>query len=149
MMSADARGMTLQKMGKSLRNRIGLVALAGVVNLAGCAAILDGGSQTISMMVTPEDARCYGWRDGRMVGAYHPLFQSMTVSKSKDELLITCDAYGYKTARLRLMPFPADWNDPGINVFDYVTGALPNYDSSVVIVMDKSDSVIGQSRLPN
>jgi hypothetical protein len=83
-----------------------------------------------------------------MVGAYNPLFQSMTVSKSTDELLITCNAYGYKTARLRLMPSPADWNDPKVKLYDYVT-SLGRYDGSIVIVMDKSDSVVGQSRPPN
>ena len=73
----------------------------------------------------------------------------MTVSKSTDELLITCNAYGYKTARLRLMPSLADWNVPEFNVVDYVTGGLIHYDGSVVIVMDKSDPVIGQSTPPN
>jgi hypothetical protein len=136
-------------MGKSIRHRLGLVALAGALNLAGCAAILEGGSQTILMTVTPEDAQCFGWRNERMVGVYHPLFQSMTIDKSADELLITCNAYGYKTTRLRLMPSRADWNDPGTDVFDYVTGGLIRYDGSIVIVMDKSDSVIGQSGPPN
>src|SRR6266404_4604558 len=133
-----ARGMTSTNMGKSMRNRIGLVALAGVVNLAGCAAILEGQSETISMTVTPENAQCFGWRNERMVGVYHPLFQSMTVSKSTDELLITCNAYGYKTKRLRLMTSQADWDDPNIKLYDYVT-SIGSYDGSVVIVMDKSD----------
>ena len=136
-------------MGKSIRNRIGLVALAGAVNLAGCASILEFDSQSILMTVTPEDAQCLGWRNDLMVGVYNPLFQSMTVSKSTDELLITCNAYGYKTTRLRLMPSRALWNDPGFNVFDYVTGALIHYDGSIVIAMDKSDPVIGQSRPTN
>jgi hypothetical protein len=144
-----ARATTSANIAKTLRKRLGLVALAGAVNLAGCAAILEGDSQTILMMVTPEDAQCFGWRDDRMVGVYHPLFQSMKVSKSTDELLITCNAYGYKTARLRLMPSRPDWNDPATNSFDYLTGALIHYDGSIVIVMDKSDSVIGPSRRPN
>jgi hypothetical protein len=136
-------------MGNSIRNRIGLVALASAVNLAGCASILEFDSQTILMTVTPEDAQCLGWRNDLMVGVYNPLFQSMTVNKSTDELLITCNAYGYKTTRLRLMPSRAVWNGPGFNVFDYVTGALIRYDGSIVIAMDKSDPVIGQSRPPN
>jgi hypothetical protein len=127
-------------MGKRMRDRIGLVALAGAVNLAGCATILEGDSQRISMSVTPEDAQCFGWRDDNMVGVYNPLFQSMTVSKSKDELLITCNAYGYKTKRLRLMPSRSNMSVPGINVFDYMTGALHQYDGSIAIVMDKSDT---------
>ena len=130
-------------MRKGIHNRIGLVALAGAVNLAGCA-IPEGEPQTIAMSVTPEDAQCLGWRNERMAGIYHPLFQSMIVSKSTDELLIICNASGYKTTRLRLMPFQTDWN-----VHDYLTGALTHYDGSVVIVMDKSDSGIGQSRPPN
>ena len=136
-------------MRKTIRNRIGLAVLASAVNLAGCAAILEAQSQTILMNVTPEDAQCFGWRNDSMVGIYNPLFQSMTVSKSTDELLITCNAYGYNTKRLRLMPSRADWNDPGIDVFDYVTGGLIRYDGSIMIVMDKSDSIIGQSGAPN
>src|SRR6476659_945651 len=137
-----ARGMASANMIKITR-RIGVVALAGAVNLAGCAAVLEAESQTIMMTVTPEDAQCFGWRNDLMVGAYNPLFQSMTVSKSTDELLITCNAYGYKTKRLRLMPSEANWNDSGVDVFDYV-GSLGRYDGSVVIVMDKSDSAIGK-----
>lgn len=140
--------MTSTNMGKGIRNTIGFVALAGAVNLAGCAAVLEADSQTILMTVTPEDAQCFGWRNDLMVGAYNPLFQSMTVSKSTDELLITCNAYGYKTKRLRLIPSQADWNDPGITVFDYVK-SLGRYDCSIVIAMDKLDSVIGQSGPPN
>ena len=132
-------------MGKTKRNRIGLVVLAGALNLAGCASILEADSQTILMAVTPEDAQCFGWRNERMVGVYHPLFQSMTVSKSTDELLITCNAYGYKTKRLRLMPSQADWNDPKVKLYDYVT-SIGSYDGNIVIVMDKSDSVVGQLR---
>lgn len=131
-------------MGKNFRKRIGLVALAGAVNLAGCAAVLEAESQTILMNVTPEDAQCFGWRNDLMVGAYNPLFQSMTVSKSTDELLITCNAYGYKTKRLRVMPSQADWNDPNVKLYDYVS-SIGRYDGSLVIVMDKLDSVIGPS----
>ena len=131
-------------MGKRVRNRIGLVALAGAINLAGCASILEADSETILMNVTPEDAQCFGWRNDRMVGIYNPLFQSMTVSKSTDELLITCNAYGYNTKRLRLMPSQADWNDPKVKLYDYVT-SIGSYDGSIVIVMDKSGSAIAQS----
>src|SRR5882672_11523122 len=137
-----ASGMTSPNMGKTKRNRIGLIVLAGAVNLAGCAAILEAESQTILMNVTPEDAQCFGWRSDRMVGIYNPLFQSMTVSKSTDELLITCNAYGYNTKRLRLMPSQADWNDPKVKLYDYVT-SIGSYDGSIAIVMDKSDAVIG------
>src|SRR5438128_4701221 len=106
-----APGTTSPNMGKTKRNRIGLAVLAGALNLAGCAGILEAESQTILMNVTPEGAQCFGWRNDGMVGIYNPLFQSMTVSKSTDELLITCNAYGYTTTRLRLMPSQADWND--------------------------------------
>jgi hypothetical protein len=135
--------MTSTNMGKNVRSMISLVALAGAINLASCGAILEAESQTILMNVTPEDAQCFGWRNDLMVGAYNPLFQSMTVSKSTDELLITCNAYGYKTKRLRLMPSEANWNDSGIDVFDYAA-SLGRYDGRIVIVMDKSDSAIGQ-----
>jgi hypothetical protein len=131
-----------------MRNRICIAVFAVAAPLMGCATVLEGDFQTIAMNVTPEDAQCLGWRNERMVGVYRPLFQSMTVSKSKDDLLITCSAYGYNNARLRLTPSHSYWDVPGLNVFDYTTGALNHYDGSVAIVMDKSDPPSGQPRPP-
>lgn len=121
-----------------MRNWIGIAVFTVAAPLMGCATVLEGDFQTIAMSVTPEDAQCLGWRNEQMVGVYRPLFQSMIVSKSKDDLLITCSAYGYNTARLRLTPSRSYWDVPGLNVFDYTTGALSHYDGGVAIVMDKS-----------
>jgi hypothetical protein len=131
-----------------MRNRICIAVFAVAAPLMGCATITEGDTQEIAMSVTPEDAQCFGWRDQQMVGIYRPFFQSMTVSKSKDDLLITCSAYGYNNARLRLTPSRSHWDVAGLNAFDYATGALSHYDGSIAIVMDKSDPPSGQSRPP-
>jgi hypothetical protein len=123
-----------------MRNRIGIIVLAVAVPLMGCATILEGDTQEIAMKVTPEDAQCLGWRHEQMVGIYRPLFQEMTVSKSKDDLLITCKAYGYQDVRLRLTPSRSEWDVTGLNAFDYASGALSHYDGTVTIVMAKVDS---------
>jgi hypothetical protein len=136
-------------MGNTARNWIGLMALAGAFGLAGCASVFGDGDQTILMTVMPEGAQCLGWRHDHMVGVYNPFFQSMIVSKSKDELLITCTAYGYKTARLRLMPSQPNWDAPEDKAFDYVTGTLTHYDGNIVIAMEKADPPAGPSTPPN
>ena len=129
-----------------MRHWISIAMFAVAAPLTGCATILEGDTQEIAMHVTPEDAQCLGWRHEQMVGIYRPLFQEMTVSKSKDDLLITCSAYGYNNARLRLTPSRSSWDVTGSNVFDYATGALSHYDGSITIVMDKTDSPSGQPR---
>jgi hypothetical protein len=114
--------------------------------LMGCATIMEGDTQEIAMHVTPEDAQCLGWRHEQMVGIYKPLFQEMTVSKSKDDLLITCKAYGYQDLRVRLTPSRSEWDVRGLNAFDYASGALSHYDGTVTIVMARTDSPPGQTR---
>ena len=112
-------------------------ALAFALNLMGCATVLEGGSETIALNVMPENAQCLGWRDGKMVGRYDPTSQSMTVAKSKDDLVILCRAFGHEEKRVRLVAGRSDWDVPGINAFDYVTGALYKYNGALVIVLDE------------
>jgi hypothetical protein len=131
-----------------MRHRIFLAVIALAAPLMGCATILEGDTQEIAMNVTPEGASCLGWRHEQMVGIYRPLFQAMTVSKSKDALLITCRAYGYDDVRLRLTPSRSEWDVAGLNAFDYATGALSHYDGAVTIVMAKSEPHSGPSRPP-
>jgi hypothetical protein len=133
-----------------MRKYLCVAIFAVAAPLMGCATIIEGDSQEIAMSVTPEDAQCLGWRHEQMVGIYRPLFQEMTVSKSKDDLLITCRAYGYQDVRLRLSPSRtrSEWDVTGINAFDYATGALSHYDGAVTIVMAKSEVPSGPSRPP-
>ena len=144
---ADFRGATL--MGEIMRKLIGIAGIAAAVSLMGCATIMEGDSQEIAMKVTPEDAQCLGWRHEQMVGIYRPQFQEMTVSKSKDDLLITCKAYGYQDVRLRLTPSRSEWDVTGLNAFDYATGALSHYDGTVTIIMAKADSPANTSTPTN
>jgi hypothetical protein len=130
----------------AMRCWIPLAVFAAAVPLTGCATILEGDTQEIAMHVTPEDAQCLGWRHEQMVGIYKPLFQEMTVSKSKDDLLITCKAYGYQDLRVRLTPSRSEWDVTGLNAFDYASGALSHYDGTVTIVMAKTDPPSGQPR---
>jgi hypothetical protein len=146
-----AGGCQFQPRGREnqiMRNQIVIAVFAVAAPLMGCATIMEGDTQEIAISVSPEDAQCFGWRGEQMVGVYRPLFQSMTVSKSKDDLLITCSAYGYNNARLRLTPSRSHWDVAGLNALDYATGALSHYDGAITIVMAKSAPQSGQSRLP-
>jgi hypothetical protein len=111
--------------------------IAFALSLMGCATVMEGRSERIALNVTPENAQCFGWRHGKVVGAYDPTSQSMVVSKSKDDLMILCRAYGYQAKRVWVAPTTSDWDVPGVDAVDYVTGALHRYDGPLVIVMDQ------------
>ena len=115
-----------------------IVATAVAACLAGCMTVNEGTSQTLSMNVTPVDASCTAWRDGKMVAIYNPAFQSMTVSKSKDPLTILCTAGGYQDAKVTLQAAQPEWKTPVSDAVDYATGALSRYDTSVTVVLEKS-----------
>ena len=90
------------------------------------------------MNVTPIDAQCTGWRDGKMVGIYYPTFQTMKVRKSRNELTILCSAYGYKDAKIELQANRPEWRTPVSDQVDYLAGTLSPYDSMIRIDMEKS-----------
>jgi hypothetical protein len=77
-----------------------IIALAAF--LPGCASIFQGRLQNISVQSTPESAHCDLFRK-----AGHPLSVSatpamVTVTRTKNDIVVTCQLAGYRPARQRL-----------------------------------------------
>jgi len=62
---------------------------------SGCASIFDGTSQRISVNTNPTGARCTFWRNGALIGDIAATPGTLTVEKSRQELVIVCDKPGY------------------------------------------------------
>lgn len=124
-----------------------LVAATGVIALtaAGCATIVEGTSQKINLVVTPESAQCTGWRKGAQVGSYDSVTHMLQVTKSRNDLEIKCVATGYKPKDFRLVSGATGWSVSGAllldaGIVDYATGALNKYDDTVTVVLERDGS---------
>lgn len=66
--------------------------------LSGCATIMAGTSQTVTVSTTPAGASCTLDRIGERIGAISPTPGSVRVEKSKNDLTVTCSKEGFQTA---------------------------------------------------
>ena len=81
----------------------GLVPLAMIsaMSLSGCASIISGGHQEISISTSPEGAKCALYRDGAQVGYINSTPGSVTVSRKSGDLWLGCvkDNYDFANAK--------------------------------------------------
>jgi hypothetical protein len=62
---------------------------------AGCATILEGDGQVISVNNFPTGATCTFNRDGQIIGAISSTPGSLAVDKSRKTIVVTCEKSGY------------------------------------------------------
>ncbi len=65
--------------------------------LAGCATIVDGGGQVISVNSVPAGASCSFTRDGAQIGLVPSTPGSVAVDKSRKTIVVSCDKADYQT----------------------------------------------------
>jgi hypothetical protein len=119
-----------------------LWACMGAGGLTGCATIVKGHSQEITLQTTPPGAACNLMRSGKAVGAVNPTPGSVTVEKSKTEIAISCKKDGYFDADGKVASkfHPMTFGNIlfggiiGIGV-DAASGAMTEYESSVAITL--------------
>lgn len=74
------------------------VVFAGIVAL-GCATIVSGKSQTITINSNPQGARCEVTRGGRIIAVVDKTPGSIYIEKTKEDLNITCKKEGYEDSQ--------------------------------------------------
>jgi len=78
---------------------LGCVIVAGIVSIAsGCATIVKGNSQSLSVKTDPPGAACELARKGKTVAVVNPTPGSTQVSKGAAALDVTCKKQGYLDA---------------------------------------------------
>lgn len=116
--------------------------LALPMTLCGCATIVEGRSQDIYVNLTPEGGDCVAWRKGRPIGSYDHVTHIMHVSKSRDDMQVTCKAAGYLDKTANFSSSASAWGVAGaltldLGLVDYTTGALNKYDATITMVLEK------------
>lgn len=62
---------------------------------SGCASILSGTSQTVTINTNPPGARCELVREGRIIGTVEKTPGAVTLKKTKHDIDISCKKAGY------------------------------------------------------
>lgn len=79
-----------------------LVMATGV--LGGCATIIKGGGQTVTVSTTPVAAACTLDRAGGRIGVIETTPGTIPIERSKNDLTVTCVKDGYQTATVTITP---------------------------------------------
>lgn len=116
--------------------------------LGACASIVEGTDQQVIVNTSPEGARCALARDGQTIGIAEPTPQTLTLSKSKNDVTIVCNKAGYNEATAIL---DSEFESMtlgnlliggviGVGV-DAATGALNEYDSQITVPLTPAITV--------
>lgn len=119
-----------------------LLAMAACLALEGCATLVTGNSQTLTLDTQPPGASCLFKRDGSTIGAVNPTPGSISVDKSYKDIDVVCSKEGYRDAAGRVGSSfqPMTFGNVlfgglvGI-VIDAASGAVMQYEPTLTIVL--------------
>lgn len=72
--------------------------LAALLGAAGCATVVAGSSQNVSVITDPADANCVFRRDGKVIGIVNPTPGTLSITKSGAPIEVRCVKEGYAEA---------------------------------------------------
>ena len=126
------------------RSTLGVLSVI-VFSLYGCASIIEGTDQTLVVNLSPKEATCDVKRKGVTVGKISGSDHSLNISKSKNDLLFTCSAPGYKEQFVKIESSASGWGIAScflvdLCITDYSTGALNKYPESLTISLTPLDA---------
>lgn len=78
--------------------RIVILLAIATLSLTGCATILAGRSQTLTVQTNPPGATCELTRDGRIIGSVNSSPGAVTIDKTKHDISVLCKKPGYQDA---------------------------------------------------
>jgi hypothetical protein len=119
---------------------VGITPLA--LAISGCASITQGTSQTLTFNLEPKEINCQVTRDGDgTIGSVTYQNSSLTVSKDKDDIIVSCKAEGYKPKSVKIVSSASAAGVTGVlldfGITDMITGAMYKYPDSHNIALEK------------
>ncbi len=113
------------------------------LGLANCASITQGTTQTLIFDLDPQTTRCSLTREGDgEIGSISSKNNTLTVGKDKDDIVIKCNAPGYRQKTMRLVSSVSSAAVIGgifidLGITDMITGAAFQYPSQTSISLEK------------
>ncbi len=119
-----------------------VVAVCLAASVAGCASIVEGTTQTITVDVIPPTGTCIVTREGEQLGLSTPDKRAVTVSKSQHNLSFECTAPGYMSKTETLSSdlsaaTVASFFLLDFGIVDAATGAWKKYPPKITVVMQQ------------
>src|SRR5690349_13804844 len=74
-----------------------LAATAMLTGVAGCASVMSGTSQTLTLDTIPSGADCSLTRKGLVIGRVNPTPGAVYVQRTHDDITVSCTKEGYQT----------------------------------------------------
>jgi hypothetical protein len=117
----------------------------------GCATIVEGTSQSISVDVSPSTGTCIVSRQGEQLGISTPEKRVVSISKSQHDLQFSCSAPGYqgKTETLSSNMAAAtvvSFFLLDLGIVDAASGAWKKYPERITVVLEPSPPTAAPSR---
>lgn len=121
--------------------------------ITGCATIVKGSTQTLTVQTEPDGANCELTREGQTIGAINPTPGTVQIDKNKNDIEITCKKKGYSNAVVTVSSTFQSWTVGNILLggligiaVDASSGAINEYPSSVELKLmpDKFSSTEDQ-----
>lgn len=120
-----------------------ILLAVGTVSMSSCASITQGTSQSIIFNLEPKETKCVATRTGDgEIGTITYTNNTLTLSKSKNDVLVNCTAPGYKPKTLRMVSSTQANGVVGgifldLGITDMITGAMWKYGDSINVALDK------------
>jgi len=74
-----------------------MAAIAVMVGLGGCASVISGTSQTLTLDTVPSGADCSLSKKGLVIGRVNPTPGAVYVQRTRDDITVECKKDGYQT----------------------------------------------------
>jgi len=113
------------------------------LGLANCASITQGTTQSLIFDLDPSTTRCSLTREGDgEIGSVSSKNNTLSVGKDKDDIVVKCNAPGYKQKTMRLVSSVSSAAVVGgllidLGITDMITGAAYQYPGQTSIALDK------------
>ncbi len=113
------------------------------LGLANCASITQGTTQSLIFDLDPSTTRCSLTREGDgEIGSISSKNNTLSVGKDKDDIVVKCNAPGYKQKTMRLVSSVSSAAVIGglfldLGITDMITGAAYQYPAQTSIALDK------------
>jgi hypothetical protein len=133
-----------------------LAAIAMMAGVGGCASVISGTSQTLTLDTVPSGADCSLSRKGLVIGHVNPTPGGIYVQRTHDDITVSCTKEGYQTGSflnksgLEAATFGNIILGGLVGVFvDAASGANNKYDEKMRIVLAPTDEALRATSPPD